>query len=399
MQAINFLFDIEGAQEFNAGKLKDASKVGVTARDNSTLEVKLTKPAGYFTSIPAHPCTFPIRKDIVEKHGDAWTDPQNMVVIGPYTLHVWEHVYKLVLKRNPQYWGTSPKIEEIVAYIVNEDSTALHLYDTNKLDHLSRLPSTDLPHLEKRPDFVRAPYLRGYYYGINTSKKPFDDVRIRKAFAMSVDRTIFPKILKGGQLPARSWLPPGMPGHNSDIGLPYDPQQAQKLLTEAGYPDGKGFPKVVVAYDTRDDNKLVAESLQQQWKQNLKVSVEVQNQEWKVHLKALEIDPPHLWRLGWGADYPDPDNFMNLFTGYSGNNHTRWTHKAYDDLIIQAAGEREWSRRAELYNKAQKILCEQEIPIIPLFVETQNILLKSYVKGFELNALDIPLFKTARIEK
>jgi oligopeptide transport system substrate-binding protein len=154
---------------------------------------------------------------------------------------------------------------------------------------------------------------------------------------MAIDRSIFPKILHGGEEPATSWIPPGMLGHNSGIGLPYNPQEAKRLLKEAGYPEGKGLPPVTIGYNTDDDNKIVAEAIQGMWQRNLNVLVRLDNQEWKVYLSKLKNDPPNVFRLGWGADYPDPDNFMKLFTASSGNNNTRWRNARYDRLLDEAA--------------------------------------------------------------
>jgi oligopeptide transport system substrate-binding protein len=263
----------------------------------------------------------------------------------------------------------------------------LTLYETGDLDFVS-LPPIAIPSYRKHPEYVRAPFLRGYYYGFNIEKNPFDDPRVRRAFSLAVDRKEFPVILKGGEIPATSWIPPGMFGYNASIGLPFDPGKARGLLREAGYPDGKEFPPVTAAFNSAPENQLIAENLQEQWKRNLGVAVSLDNQDWKVYLKNLTTDAPPLFRLGWGADYPDPDNFMNLFTLESGNNHTRWANPRYDRIIAEASMERDPKRRQALYDEAQRILTEEDVPIIPLFVAAQNRLIKPYVKGLELNPMD-----------
>lgn len=394
-----FLYDIVSAKEYNSSKLTDFKQVGVHAKDDQTLIVNLWHPASYFITIPAFWVTFPQRKDVIEKYGDKWATPEHIVILGPFRLQAWQHDYKVVLEANPLYYGKKPKIKTATAYVVNEDSTALSLYETNKLELLRRIPSVVISKYKDKPDYINAPYLRGYYYGFHTRKKPFDDIRVRKAFALAIDRTQFPTILGGGQIPLYSWVPKGMLGYAENIGLKYDPETARKLLAEAGYPNGKNFPKVVMAYDTRDDNKVIAENLESQWKGTLGVEVDIENSEWKVHLKMLETDPPHLWRLGWGADFPDPDNFLNLFTSYSGNNFTHWAHPGYDKLIETAAKEPNPQKRVVNYNEAQKILTEQEHPIIPLFMEAQNLLLKPYVKGFRPNAMAILILKHIHFRK
>ena len=150
---------------------------------------------------------------------------------------------------------------------------------------------------------------------------------------MAIDRSVFPKILHGGEEPASSWIPPGMLAHNPKLGLHFNPPEARRLLREAGYQDGRGFPRIVLGYDTEEDRKLVAEAVQGMWQRNLGIIVALENQEWKVYLKKLQTDPFPVFRDGWGADYPDPDNFMKLFVSHSGNNHLRWRNSRYDQLV------------------------------------------------------------------
>lgn len=394
-----FLFDVLNAQTFNEGKLTDFSKVGVKALSDDTLEVTLWHPASYFLKIHTFWGTFPQRQDVVEKYGDHWTDPKNIVTLGPFKLSEWKHDYKVVLKANPNYWGNPPKLKQVTAYIVNEDSTALSLYETGKIDLLRRIHPLVITKYKSLPDYQHGPFLRGYYYGFNTTKKPFDDVRVRRAFSMSIDRTQFPEILQGNQIPTSSWVPKGMFGYAPEVGLQFNPQKAQLLLAQAGYPKGENFPEVTIVYDSRDDNKVVAENLQQQWKKNLNVKLFLENQEWKVHLRQLRDDAPHLWRLGWGADFPDPDNFLNLFTSYSGNNLTRWKNQRYDKLIELGASEMDPQKRLSYYKEAQEILTEKDVPIISLFMEAQNILLKPYVKGYHINAMGNTILKDVEIRQ
>jgi oligopeptide transport system substrate-binding protein len=388
-----FLFDIVGAQDYAEGKTKDASKLGLKAPDAKTLVVTLNKPASYFPNIPTFTVTYPIRKDLIEKHGNKWTKPGNLVTLGAFTLTEWKHDSKVVLSPNPKYFGGKPKLEKITAYIVNEDTTAINMFESGSLHYVSRLPALEIERLKANPAYRNAPYLRGYYYGFNTSKAPFNDVRVRKAFAHAVERGQITSLLKGGQIPTTSWVPKGMPGYEPKVGLDFDLKKAKALLAEAGYPDGKGFPAVTFMFDTRDDNKVIAERLQAMWKKNLGVDLRAQNEDWKVYLNRLKSDVPAMFRLGWGADYPDPDNFLNLFTSYSGNNHTKWKSKEYDALIEKAAGEASMPKRLAYYKKAQELLTEKDAVIVPLFIDSLNVLVSPSVKGLKLNAMDLLLLK------
>ncbi len=393
-----FLYDINNAQEYNSGKIKDFSLVGIKAIDKHTLIVDLKKPTPYFPSITTFMVTFPLRRDIVERHGSRWTEPENIITNGPFILHKWRHEYKIELRPNKRYYAGKPRVEVIELFMIGETSTALTLYETGGLDIVG-IPPIAIPHYKDSPEYKNMPILRNNYYGFNVTMPPFNDVRVRRAFSMAIDRSEFPKILKGGEVPAVSWIPKGMLSYNPDVGLKYNPAEAKRLLKEAGYADGKGFPKVTVVFNTNPENQMIAENLQAQWKRNLSVSVELDNQEWKVYLKRLKTDPPAIFRLGWGADFPDPDNFMNLFTTESGNNNTKWSNKKYDKLIELAAEEMDVEKRLKLYDEAQRILCETDAPIMPLFISSQNVLVKPYVKDFKLNSMDILYLKDVRVER
>lgn len=384
-----FLFDVVGAKEYNEGKLKDPQQLGFKAVNDSTFVVTLKKPATYFATIPAFTVTFPIRKDVIEKYGRSWTDPEHMVVTGPFRLTTWKHDSKIEMAPNPNYRGPRPKLEKVTAYVVGENTTAINMFETGKLHYLSRLPPLELERLQKNPAYRSLPYLRGYYYGFNITKPPFDNVKVRKAFAYAINRDEVVSLLKGGQIPSSSWIPKGMLGYNPKIGLTYNPEKAKALLAEAGYPNGKGFPAATFMFDTRDDNKAIAERLQAQWRKVLGVNLPAQSEDWKVYLGRLRTDAPGLFRHGWGADFPDPDNFMNMFTSYSGNNFTRWKNPNFDSIVEKAAGEASPAKRVELYNRAQKMLTEEDVAIIPLFIDTINILVAPSVKGLRIDSLGL----------
>jgi oligopeptide transport system substrate-binding protein len=383
------LFDIVNAREYHENKVSNAAEVGVKALDDLTLEVKLRHPASYFLSLTTFEVTFPQRQDIVEKFESRWTDPEHIVTNGPFTLASWKHENQIQLRANLKYFLGKPVMDRVTMFMVNEKTTAVAMYEQGQLDFIDNrsIPILEKKRLAKQRGFRNVPQLRGYYYGFATDRKPFDDPRIRKAFAMAIDRETFPKILQGGEKPASSWIPPGMLAHNSKIGVHFNPPEARRLLREAGYSDGKGFPRVVLAYNTEEDHKLVAEAVQSMWQRNLGVLVSLDNQEWKVYLKKLQNDPPHVFRLGWGADYPDPDNFMKLFTANSGNNNTRWKNPRYDQLLELAARELDVKKRIKLYDEAQTILVETELPIIPLFWSSESTLLNPRFTGLEFNSM------------
>ena len=383
------LFDILNAKEYHEGKIGDEALLGVQAKDDSTLEVKLKHPASYFVSITTFEVTYPQRQDLVEKFGTKWTEPGNIVTNGPFLLASWQHENEIQLSANPNFFLGKPAVEKVQMFMINEKTTALAMYEQGQLDFIDNhsIPILEKQRLSKLPGFQRVPQLRGYYYGFVIDRKPFDDVRVRKAFSMAIDRSVFPKVLHGGEQPASCWIPPGMLAHDSRIGLTHNPPEARRLLREAGYPDGKGFPPVTLGYNTDEDHKIVAEAAQGMWKRNLGVLVRLENQEWKVYLKKLQTEPPHVFRLGWGADYPDPDNFMKLFTALSGNNNTHWKNPRYDQLLELAAKEFNGKKRVKIYDEAQKILCETDLPIIPLFTTAESTVLNPRFAGLEYSPM------------
>jgi oligopeptide transport system substrate-binding protein len=393
-----FLYDLENGEEYNQGKVKDSSRVGVRALDPYTLEVRLKKPVVYFISITTFSATFPLRKEYIEKYRSHWTDPDKMVVNGPYRLTEWKHEYKLKFTANPNYYGSPPFCRTIEIFIVNERSTALTLYEAGGLDMVSLSPEA-IEHFQGSREYINQPLLRGYYYGFNTAIPPFNDSRVRKAFSLAIDREEFPHVLKGGERSAYSWIPPGMFGYDQQVGLRFNPKEGAKLLSEAGFPGGQGFPKVTLAFNTDMVNGLIAENIQAQLKRNLQIQLSLDNMEWKVYLKKLQLDTPQIFRLGWGADYPDPDNFMNLFIKGGGNNHTHWGSPKYDHLISLGSSERDSQKRGMIYHEAQKILNEEDVPMIPLFVTAQNFLVKPYVHGVETNPMELLFFKTIKVNQ
>jgi len=395
-----FLYDIVNAEEYNTGEINDADKVGVNVVDDGTLEVTLKKPAAYFPSLLSFMATYPMRKDVVEEHGIRWTEPENIVTLGPYRLTSWKHHDHILLTRNGGYWGDKPRIEK-VRIIMNENpSSALAQYESGELDYADSksIPPLEVPRLKDLPDFKTTLMFRTNYIAFNVEKPPFDNPLVRKAFAASIDRQSIVDLIQGAGVTTKSWIPNNMLGYNDEVGIDFDPEQAKKWLAEAGYPGGKGFPDVSFLWPDVSSNRVTAEALQSMWKMYLGVKVNLMNQEWKVYLSTINTDPPEIHRAGWGADFPDPHNFMTLFTCTSGNNRTRWCNKEYDALVYQAAEETDPAKRKELYDKAQKILTENDVPIVPFYVSNQQNMIKPYVKGLVPNPLDLVLFKYVYFE-
>lgn len=395
------MYPIKNAYLYNTGKIEDPNKIGVKALGDDILEVELESSLAFFLSLTSWAVYFPQRKDIIEKYKDDWTEPKNLVSCGPFKLKDWQHEYKLSLVRNHYYKNPEPRLEKINYHIVPEQASGFSLYLNDELDCIDNrsIPVSEIETVKKMKEARVYPLLRVTYIGFNVNKPPFDNKLVRAAFSYAIDRNIFPKVLRRGESPTSTWIPPGLKDfYSPEIGYKYNEKVARELLRKAGYPNGKNFPAVTLLFPTREDAKLISEAVQSMWQRVLNVKIEIVNKEWKVYLSNLQQDPPHLFRMSWGADYPDPDTFMALFTSNSGNNHGRWKNKTYDNLVSKAAVMLDLNKRQKLYKEAQKILLEDEIAIAPLFFNTQIILNKPWVKNFEFNPMDLVFCEEISVE-
>ena len=392
-----FLFSIKKAQEYNQGLIKDFKKVGVKVGDQGELIVELKKGQFYFPYLLTHPSTFPIRKDIISQKKSLWTEPQNIVTLGSYKLSRWDHDKALILTRNDKYYGQKPSVKKIVLYIIPDETTIMNLYSGGLLDVARPLLSRDLPFLKQRKDHHINSSLSLYYYGFNVSAEPLKNPKMRQAISHAINRKEIVKLLNRGDKLLKSWIPEGLLAYNSDVGLDFDPQKAKELIKEMGYNEPVDLPKIQIFYNSTADHKMIAENIQSQLKKNIGLTVELNSQEWKTYLHRLKTKEVELFRLGWLADYPDPDNFMNLMTSFSDNNHTGWKNKKYDELILQAMTIEEKSQRKKLYDQAQKILLEEETAVFPIFTQVSHLLISPRIKNFPLNVMSYILFKNIEI--
>ncbi len=393
-----FLYSLKNAKEYNEGKVKNFAEVGIHAEGDYKLVVELNGPQSYFPYLLTHHSTYPIRKEVVEKFGDRWTEPGNIVTLGPYILKVWDHDKAIVLTRNDIYFGEKAKIKNVIGYMITEISTAINLFDKGNLDAQTQLPSTELSILKKRPEYLESSILSMYYYGFNTKRPPMDNSLVRQAISHAIDRKEVTQMLAGGEVPLTSWVPPGMFGYEPSLGSNFDPKEAAELLDKAGYKDRTKFPKINLSFNTNENHQRIAENIQAQLKKNLGISVELQNEEWKVYLNNLKVNPAHIYRMGWLADYPDPDNFMNLMYSYSENNRTKWGNKEFDAIVLQAASELDKGKRKELYSKAQKILTELDVPVVPMFSSVSHSLIAKRVVNFPNNSMNRYEFKKVTLK-
>jgi oligopeptide transport system substrate-binding protein len=383
------LWIIEGAEAFNDEQGGTADGVGVKALDDYTVEFKLIQPAGYFPSIAGMWVCKPVPRETIEQYGDSWTEAGNIVTNGAYELATWEHDSHLILVKSPTYYNVSNvKIDQIYCYMIEEDSTAMSMYEAGDLDSTSP-PLEDMDRVKADPvlskELTIAPDLCTYYYGFNNEKPPFDNVLVRKAFASAIDRqSLIDFVLKGEQKPAQTFTCPGIFGHvdgvADEIGHPYSVEQAQLYLAQAGYPNGEGFPEVTLMYNTSEGHAKIAQFVAQSFMDTLNVKVNIINQEWGVYLQTCREDAPQIYRMGWCADYPDANNWVNeVFHSASGSNYANYNNPAYDALVEQAARETDPDVRLDLYRQAETLLVDTDTAIAPIYFYTIVNLTKPYV--------------------
>ncbi len=383
------LYIIKGAKEVNTGEITDLSHIGVKAVDDYTVQFALNHPAGYFPSIASMWVARPVPRWAIEEHGDKWTEPENIVTNGPYLLKEWKHEDEVVMVKNPDYYDVDKvDIDVVRSLMIIEDSTAMAMYEAGEIDSV-QLPTEDVDRVLADPvlskEYVNMPRVCTYYYGFNNTKPPFDNPLVRKAFSAAINRqAVIDFILKGGQTPATTFTCPGIFGHippKEGVGIGYDPEAAKKYLAEAGYPEGKGLPEITLMFNTSEAHAKIAQAVQQMWKENLGVEVNVINQEWKVYLKTLSEDAPQIFRLGWCADYADANNWVyEVFHSTDSDNDIKWSNAEFDRTVEQAARESDPAKRYELYKRSEQILCEEEAAIAPIYYYTWQWMVKPHLQ-------------------
>ncbi|MBI3850901.1 MAG: peptide ABC transporter substrate-binding protein [Verrucomicrobia bacterium] len=391
------LYVAVNAEEFNTGKITDFSQVGFKALDDFTLEVRLKNPTPYFLSLLNHYSWFPVPISVIERcgpidqRGNRWTRPENFVGNGPFRLTKWKVNDVLVVKKNATYWDADKvRLREIRFYPVESHETEARAFQAGQLHMTYEAPLSKIDYYKKyHPELLRIdPFLGTYIYRFNVTKPPLNDKRVRRALAMTVDRVaIATRIRRAGEIPAYSFTPPDTAGYTCRAKLPYDPEQARKLLAEAGYPNGQSFPKLTIMFNTLESHKAIAEAVQEMWKKELNIEVELENQEWKVYIDNQRTLNYQIGRYAWIGDYVDPNSFLDMFITDGGNNQTGWSNKEYDRLIAEAGRTGDQPKRYELFQKAEGILLD-EAPMVPVYHYVQPFLIQPSVQGWYPTILD-----------
>lgn len=420
---MTMLFDLVGAEDYAKKKHHDFDKVGVKAVDNHTLIVTLNAATPYFLEKLAHYTMYPVHNangaicDAKTKkkvnitnqtNVEFIVDPNaqtNNKVISNGAFELKHHVINdmVVIERNPHYYDyDNVKLEGVIFRPIAQADTALLLYKGGNLDYITNVPLDALPILmkENSPDFKLDAYLGTYYFRFNVTAAPFDDVRVRKAFCHAIDKSrITKRITQSGEIPTDAMCPPGMAGYTPATGLAFDVEKAKKLLSEAGYPGGKGFKKVEILFNTSENHQKITLEIAQMLRKNLNIEVEMVNKEWKVYLDDQAKLKYQISRSGWIGDYSDPHTFLSIMMTDDGNNRTGWSNDEYDKLMRQSSLESDPIKRMALMQKAEKIMVQDDVPIIPIFHYISKSLVNPRIEGWLPNVRDRHPFKDFSIKQ
>ena len=393
------LFYIKNAEPYYLGQIKDPNQVGIHALDDHTLRVELNSPLAFFLDLCCFSTLAIVPRQAIDSHGDRWLSQRPLPCSGPYQLVDWRLNDRVRVRKNLRYWDAANTQNDIIDILpIGSPNAALNLYETHVADIVwdkELVPTELLDLLKQRPDFHTFDYLGTYFYRFTVKRKPFDNVLVRRAFAMATDKErIVRKLMHGGEKPAWHFVPDGVAHYQSPPGLSFNPAEARKLLAQAGFPEGKNFPAVQYAYfaGAGGAGKLqakIAVELQQMWRDELGVQIDLRQVERKIFYSAqsrLELD---ISASSWIGDYNDANTFLDLYMSNSGNNRTGWKNPQYDNLIREANMQTDLEYRADMLRQAEQILIAEEVPIVPIyFYAGFNYFDPNKIQGLHQNILD-----------
>lgn len=394
----SMFYPVQNAQAYHEGALNDFNEVGFEAPDDYTLKITLHQPIPYFLSLITHWVWYPVHEASIVQHGDisqrgsGWTQPGHLVSNGPFALKSWKLGESIIVRQNPFYWNKDQvQLKEIHFYPITESNTEERAFRAGQLHITESLPiqKYETYYNENSPYLQVSPALGTYCYTFNTTKTPFNDPKIRQAFSLALDRESLAKhVVKGGKEAAYTFTPANTPGYEISARAKESISSAQALLEEAGYPQGKNFPKVTLLYNTSENHRLIAEAIQEMWRQNLGIEVELVNEEWKVFLNSRKLKNFDIVRGNWMGDYPDPNTFLEVYTSNNPNNHSGWANEAYDELIHQANSTLDAKERLRHFQEAESLLLLDAV-LIPLYFFNTVQLVHTDVHGWYPNITNV----------
>lgn len=392
----HILSPIKNADEISMGN-KTPEELGVRAIDDYTLEIELENPTPYFLGLLTHSMTYPVHRPSIERYGDRWTRPGNLVGNGAYKLDEWVVQSHIRIVRNPFYWDNeNTVVEEVWFHAIEDQSAEFARYRANELDETMTVPTAQIGLIRDNygSELRLDPYLGVYYYGFNVTRPPFQDSpELRRALSLAINREVITdQILQGGQIPAFGFVPPvagytGQKMREADWTQAEREAEAQRLYAAAGYSEENPL-RTEIMYNTSEDHRRIALAIASMWKEVLGVEATLLNQEWKVFIDTRnQKRDTQVYRQGWIGDYNDASSFLDLLLSTSGQNDTGYSNPEYDRLVRAAQAELDLERRAELLQAAELQMLE-DMPVLPIYFYVRMRLLKPWVGGFEPNIMD-----------
>jgi len=402
------LFPVKNAEAYSKGEIKDFADVGFRALDERTLRVTLNDPTPYFLSLLNHYSWFAVPIHTIlkfgrfDERGTRWTRPGNMVSNGPFRLKEWKTNSIIVVEKNPDYWDKdNVRLNGIEFFPIDNSSTEERAFRSGQLHITNTVPLPKIDTYKKNePNLFRNDtYLGTYFYRINVTKPFLKQKELRQALSLAIDReSIVKNVTRAGEKPATSFTPPGTAGYFPKPELRTDIPAAKALLAKAGYPDGRGLPPIEILYNNDEAHRVIAEALQEMWKKNLGIDVQLTNQEWKVYLDAQRQLAYQICRAGWIGDYVDPNSFLDMWLTGGGNNESGWSNPEYDRLIAEAGRTTDPAARLAVFQKAESVLLD-ELPILPIYFYTSKFLIQPSVKGWYPTILNQHPYKYVYLEE
>ena len=411
---------VASKQNGNAGQPPDFSQVGEKALDDQTLVVTTTDPVPFFPALLAFSPFFPMHEasmhDFLEHDGlhydQHFTRPPYLVTNGPYRLAEWSFKRRLRMIASDYYWNRASVRSKVIDQVYADDGlAALRAYDRGEADWISDLdPDMAAEMLVRggRDDLHIFPAFGTYFYSINClpslpdgRKNPMADVRVRQALSMAIDREpIVRNVGRIGQPPSLTFIPPHVfEGYVSPAGLAFDPERARKLLADAGFPNGRGFPNLTILYNSdMAYHADIAQIIRRQWLDNLNIQMDLEGVEIKVFGQMLLTQQYDVARASWYGDYADPTTFTDKYKSDSDDNDSKWNSPEYDRLCAEAQKETNQPRRLALLSRAENVLLN-DAPIIPLYTYVNAYLFRPEVKGLPLAANAMLMFNSVQVEK
>ena len=393
---------IRNAMPYFDGKV-EWSEVGIKVPNPRTLVVELEHPSPFFINLAAMFPYYPVNPRTVDEWGDRWTRPEHFVANGPFIMTEWVQHDRIVVVRNPAYWNADAvPLDRVEIYASDNIDTNLKMFLAGETDWVTDFPITRADKIMAMPEYHAGDSLGTYFYRFNTTRKPLDDVRVRQALNMAIDkRKIVEFVARCGEKPADHITPPTITRYTPPTGPGYDLEKARQLLADAGFPGGQGFPRLTLLYNTSENHKSLAEAVQSMWKESLGIEIELVNREWKVYLAEIRNLDYDIARGGWIADYPDVNTFLDMWRSDTmdgnNNNNTGWRNAEFDVLIEAANQETDLERRAEIFVKAETLLL-RDMPMAPIYFYVNKNLVQPRVGNWHDNAWNYHPFNVLSVQ-